>query len=126
MGLTFALQALLVRHESYMADAEQERLRMSATIQQLERDKRELEARNAQTIEENRSLLDQLEYLNNTVSESDDHIKSLTATLMSTQQELQRLTLLESRTRALERQLAELEIEQASLHETLATTTENE
>ncbi|EON69433.1 hypothetical protein W97_08693 [Coniosporium apollinis CBS 100218] len=126
MSLTFALQALLVRHESYMADAEQERVRMSATIEQLERDKRELEARNAQTIEENRSLLDQLEYLNNTVSESDDHIKSLTATLRSTQQELQRLTLLESRTRALERQLAELETEQASLHETLAMTTENE
>ncbi|KAJ9646350.1 hypothetical protein H2199_002399 [Coniosporium tulheliwenetii] len=126
MSLTFALQALLVRHEAYMADAEQERLRMSATIEQLERDKRELEARNAQMIEENRSLLDQLEYLNNIVSESDDHIKSLTATLRSTQQELQRLTLLESRTRALERQLAELESEQASLHETLATTTENE
>ena len=64
MPLIFSLQALLVRHEVYMADAEQERLLMTATIQTLEQQKRELEERNAQTVEENRSLLDQLEDLN--------------------------------------------------------------
>ena len=32
-SLTFALQALLVRHEAYMAEAEQSRLEMSARIE---------------------------------------------------------------------------------------------
>ena len=68
-GLIFSLQALLIRHEAYMVDAERERLEMASKISKLESDKRELEAENTRTIAENRGLLDQLEELNTTMSE---------------------------------------------------------
>ncbi|OCL09809.1 hypothetical protein AOQ84DRAFT_431152 [Glonium stellatum] len=119
-------QALLVRHEAYMADAEQERLLMTSTIETLEQQKRELEERNAQTVEENRNLLDQLEGLNDAVAESDAQVKSLTATLQSTQEELQRLFILAARTENLENQLAQLERDQAQLQDTLTAAVEDE
>jgi hypothetical protein len=121
-GLTFSLQALLVRHEAYMADAERDRLEMSSKIQKLEIDKRELEAQNAKTIEENRALLDQLEGLNTTVFESEAHIKALETTLQSTHQEIRRLEELASRTNDLEMQLVALEQEQEVLRRTVVTT----
>jgi hypothetical protein len=121
-GLTFSLQALLVRHEAYMVDAERDRLEMSAKISKLESDKRELEAENAKTIEENRGLLDQLEGLNSTVSDSEAHIKALEGTLQSTHQELRRLEGLAARTHDLEVQLAALEQEQELLQRTIVTT----
>ena len=113
--LTFALQALLARHESHMAEAEEERLRMTATIDQLESDKRELEVSNAMIITENRELLDQLEDINNQVVESNSHIDSLTATLASTRQELSRLNVLARRAAQLETQLTNIELEYAEL-----------
>ncbi|KAF1988430.1 hypothetical protein K402DRAFT_391661 [Aulographum hederae CBS 113979] len=111
-------QQLLVRHESYMVDAEAERKRMSSTLEQLEEEKRELEARNAQTIEENRHLLNQLEGLNNSLVQSESTIESLTVTLHNTQQELHRLAVQASRAGDLEKQLTQLEKDQAVLHET--------
>jgi len=126
MSLTFALQALLVRHETYMAEAEEERNRMAANINKLETDKKQLEVANAQAIDENRVLLGQLEDLNDTVTESDTHIKSLTTTLQFTRHELQRITILAGRTAQLEAQLSTLEIEQAQLQQELATTKEDE
>ncbi len=126
MSLTWSLQALLVRHEAYMADAQQERTRMTASIEKLELEKRNLETKNAQIVEENRCLLEQLEGLNNAVTESDSQVKSLTATLHATQLELQRLAVLASRTEQLERQLSELERDQAELHATLESTEEDE
>lgn len=114
-SLTFALQALLARHEAYMADAERDRSELTTRIDQLEMDNRELEARNAKTIEENRSLLDQLEALNTTVVDSDGRIKSLEATLLSSQQCVRRLEGETARAAALERQLLALEQEQAEL-----------
>jgi hypothetical protein len=121
-GLTFSLQALLVRHEAYMVDAERDRLSMSAKIEKLETDKRKLEAENARTVEENRSLLDQLEGLNGTVTESEAHVTALEATLQSTHQELRRLEGLAARTHDLEVQLAALEMEQEVLQKTIVTT----
>ncbi|KAF2017877.1 hypothetical protein BU24DRAFT_420935 [Aaosphaeria arxii CBS 175.79] len=119
MSLTFTLQALLVRHESYVADSERERHNMLRTIENLEREKRELEDKNAQTIKANRDLLDQLEHLNGAVADSDAQIKALTDTLHSTEDEIQRLSSLAARTQMLERQLIELEREQVSLQGTL-------
>lgn len=121
-GLTFSLQALLVRHEAYMVDAERDRLELGAKIERLEADKKELEATNSKTIEENRGLLNQLEVLNSTVSESESHIKSLEATLQSTNQELRRLEGLAARTQDLEIQLAALEQEQVVLQNTITKT----
>ena len=125
MSLTFALQALLVRHESNMREAEEERLRMAAHIEKLEIDKRQLEASNTKTIEENRYLLDQLEDLNTTVSESDAHIQALTATLQSTREELRGLTVLAGRTVELEAQLTAMELEQAEMHAQLVSREED-
>lgn len=121
-SLTFSLQALLARHEAYMADAERDRLELTSRIEQLEMDNKDLEAKNARTIEENRSLLDQLESLNSSVTDSEGRIKSLEATLLSSQQLIRRLEGETARAESLERQIAYLEQEQADLQNNLATT----
>ncbi|KAL9104517.1 MAG: hypothetical protein Q9163_000548 [Psora crenata] len=115
MSLIFALQALLARHEAYMAEAEEERRRMGITISRLIMDKKELEASNAKTIEENRYLLDQLEQLNNNVSDSDAQIRTLSATLESTRKEMDKMAALAAQTLQLETQLSMMEAEQARL-----------
>ncbi|OTB01442.1 hypothetical protein M426DRAFT_64051 [Hypoxylon sp. CI-4A] len=108
-------QALLARHEAYMADAERDRSELTTRIEQLEVGNKELEAKNAKTIEENRNLLDQLEALNTTVVDSEGHVRSLEATLLSSQQTVRRLEGETARAAALERQLLALEQEQAEL-----------
>ena len=123
-SLTFPLQALLSRHEAYIAEAEEERRRMGASIDKLEKDNKELEAVNVKTIEENRYLLNQLEEMNGTVSNADAQILSLTTTLDSTRKELEKLTVLAAQTAQLEEQLAAMEREQDELHNQL-TSTEN-
>ena len=119
MSLTFAIQALLARHEAYIAEAAEERRKMVGSIEMLEADKKELQASNTRTIEENRYLLDQLEKMNGTVSDSESQILSLNTTLESTRKELERLTVLAARTSHLETQLAGLELEAAGLHHQL-------
>lgn len=121
-GLTFALQALLARHEALMVSAETERFHMQERIDRLEMDKKSLEAENARTIQENRALLDQLESLNNSVADSETHIKSLEASLQSTQQTIRKLEVAESRATELESQVHVLETEQAELQNTLVMT----
>ena len=121
MSLTFSLQALLVRHEAYVADSERDRRQMMATIDGLEKEKRELEQRNTETIQANRDLLNQLEQLNAAVAASDAHALALSDTLHSAEEEMQRLSLLAARTQSLEQQLLDLELEQASLLGTLET-----
>lgn len=122
----FALQALLARHEAFMLEAEDERNKMAASIGKLETEKKELEAANAKTIQENRYLLDQLEETNNSVADSDAHIKSLTATLQSTRNELERLAVLAARTTQLESQLSTLESEQLLLQENIVVKEESQ
>ena len=126
MPLIFALQALLARHEAYVVDAAEERRKMAGSIEELERDKKEMEASNVRTIEENRYLLDQLEQMNNTASDSDAHIISLDATLQSTRKELERLTVVAAQTSHLEAQLASLELEAADLHHQMVAREEKE
>ncbi|KND94960.1 hypothetical protein TOPH_00011 [Tolypocladium ophioglossoides CBS 100239] len=115
-------QALLARHEAYMADAERDRLELTSRIERLELDKLDLEAANASRIEENRNLLDQLEALNNTISDSDTRIKSLEASLLSSQQTVRRLEAAATRAADAERHIAVLEDEQDKLHEELQST----
>lgn len=109
-----------------MAEAEEERRKMGASIDRLEREKRELETANAKTIEENRYLLDQLEEINNTVSNSDAHIASLNSTLQSTRKEMERLTSLAAQTSQLEAQLLRFEKEQIQLQDQVESTEEQE
>lgn len=120
MSLIFALQALLARHEAYIAEATEERRRMLGSIEKLETNKEELQASNTRVIEENRYLLEQLEEINDTVSNSDAQILSLNATLQSTRKELERLTALAAQSSHLEAQLACMESEAAELHQRLA------
>lgn len=119
-------QALLARHEAYIAEAVGERRRMVGSIEKLETDKKESEVSNARIIEENRYLLDQLEEMNDTVSNSDAQILSLNATLQSTRKELERLTVLAAQTSHFEAQLASLESEAADLHHQLKSREEKE
>ncbi|EER25766.1 hypothetical protein CPC735_042100 [Coccidioides posadasii C735 delta SOWgp] len=119
-------QALLGRHESYMAEAEADRARMAATIDNLEKQKREVQAENAKIIQENKDLLEDLEGLNNVISESDAHIKVLSTSLETAQLEVRRLTAAASRAALLEAQLNEMENDQARLEQSLAITQENE
>ncbi|VUC25250.1 unnamed protein product [Clonostachys rosea] len=118
-------KALLARHEAYMADAERDRLELTTRIERLEMDKLELEAENANKIDENRQLLDQLELLNNTISESDTKIKSLEASLLSSQQAVRRLESAASRAEDAERHLMALEEEQEQLYAELRSTRED-
>ncbi|KAK0870323.1 hypothetical protein LTR87_013339 [Friedmanniomyces endolithicus] len=107
-------QALILRHEAYIADSERERKAMTAHVEHLESEKLSLEQKNATVIAENRDLLDQLEAINNAVTDSDAHVTSLQATLQSTQLELQKLSKLAARTERLEQQLHDYELEQAA------------
>lgn len=93
---------------------------MASIIDQLERDKRELELANEKTIEENRELLDQLEHMNHTISTSDAYIQSLATTLRSNRQEIGRLAALAARSTELEAQLLAIETEQISLQDQFA------
>jgi predicted nucleic acid-binding Zn-ribbon protein len=113
--LTFILKALLIRHEDYVANSERERHQMTKTIEALEKEKEELEQRNAETIKANRDLLNQLEQLNAAVATSDSQVQALTDTLQSAEDEIYRLATLAARAQSLEQQLIELEREQAAL-----------
>ncbi|KFY25262.1 hypothetical protein V493_04737 [Pseudogymnoascus sp. VKM F-4281 (FW-2241)] len=115
-------QALLVRHEAYIVEAEESRRQMSMRIDSLETDKRNLEAENARTVQENRDLLTHLEQLNGAIADSESRAGNLEATLQGTLLEMKRLDSLASRTHDLEAQLAELEKEQDDLRETVVLT----
>ena len=126
MSLTFALQALLARHEQFLLEAEDERRRLSESVDRLEKDKKELEVSNALMIEENRHLLDSLEEMNSTISNGDAQIKSLMATLQSSKEENMRLSTLAARASDLEDQLTALEMEQFTLRQQITSKEEDE
>lgn len=121
-SLLFSLQALLVRHEAYIVEAEESRRQMSLRINSLETDKRNLEAENARTVQENRDLLSHLEKLNGAIADSESRAGHLEATLQGTLLEMRRLDSLASRTHDLEAQLADLEKEQDDLRVTVVMT----
>ncbi|KAJ5481045.1 hypothetical protein N7539_006939 [Penicillium diatomitis] len=125
-SLTFALQALLHRHESYIAEAERDRQRLESSLTELEAEKRKVQEENARIVEENRSLLDHLESLNRTALESDDHVRSLTQALENTQTELRRVTAAAARAADLEAQLVLMETQQSHLQDQVMTACESE
>ncbi|KAL4753392.1 hypothetical protein BDW72DRAFT_168937, partial [Aspergillus terricola var. indicus] len=117
--------ALLHRHESYMAEAEEDRRRLLANIETLEREKRQVEAENARIVEVNRNLLDELEGLNKALADSDSYAKTLAVKLERNEAELRTLTALAARAADLEAQLALLEAEQTNLQDSLLTAQED-
>lgn len=124
-SLTFALQALLHRHETYMADSEDERRRFLASIDGLEREKAQVQAENARIAEENRGLLTQLDGLNTALADSDSRVKTLSQILDNTDAELRKLAASASRVADLEEQLNLMESEQSKLQETLLSVEED-
>ena len=126
MSLTWSLQALLVRHETYVAEAETERKHMREELDRVTTDRDALQTQNLEVIEENKQLLQQLESANSTVQDSETHVKSLAATLQSAQEEVQRLNALARRTQTLEADLERFELEQARLRTSLSNKTEDE
>ncbi|KAK3317111.1 hypothetical protein B0T19DRAFT_363230 [Cercophora scortea] len=122
--LTFALQTLLARHEAYMASAERDRAELTARIEQLEHDNSTLETRNKSVTDENQTLRDELDGLNELVSDADTKIDLLEATLRDSQREVRRLENAATRAASLEQQIAVLEHEQMVLQNTLVYTKE--
>lgn len=118
-ALTFALQALLARHEAYMASAERDRVELNSRIEQLELDKAALQESNNRTVEENRALLDRLELLNGTVTESELKIRRLEAALQATQLTIKKLESAAARAADLERHIATLEGDQEKMQHEL-------
>lgn len=125
-SLTWSLQALLIRHEAYIADAEAERSRQNSHIATLEFTNRDLEASNRSLQEENKRLEEQVDDVNKAVAEAETNIKSLTSTLEETRTELDRVLRLTKRTEDLEIQLLECERQQAQLQVTLNRTIDEE
>ena len=99
---------------------------MMEQIECLESEKQALERKNVDIIAENRGLLDQLEQLNDSLADSDAHVKSLQATLLSTQQELHKVAHLASRTESLERDIADFERDQSTWQESFSAVEESE
>lgn len=114
-GLTFALQALLTRHESYVNESQLERERFESYIDALEQERAELQTANEKVAEENRQLLAQLETANNSTRDSDSHVKSLEALLRDCEVEVRRLNGLNRRTEELELKIMDLEKERMVL-----------
>ena len=114
-GLTFALQALLTRHESYVGDSQREHERLTQYINELEDERTVLQTKNEKIVEENRELLTQLENANTSIRESDDQIRGLELLLRDCEVEVQRLNFLTRRTEELELQMLEMERDRLAL-----------
>ncbi|OXV05937.1 hypothetical protein Egran_06294 [Elaphomyces granulatus] len=126
MSLTLPPQALLHRHETYVAEAVEDRARLQVEMEILEHDNTERQAENARVVEENRGLLDQLEDLNNAVVDSDSYIRSLTEKLEKAEEEMRELAASAARASELGSQLSVMEAEQLQLHQELVLTQEDE
>lgn len=114
-GLTFALQALLSRHESFVAESQEESARLNNTITRLEIDRTSLQSANEEIVAENRQLLKQLENINASYKTSDDTVKSLETLLRDTELEVRRLNALARRAEELEVRVQHLDLERSAL-----------
>ena len=125
-SLTFALQALLSRHESHIQSSRLEHEALQSQVLTLESEKTRLQSVNERLIDENRDLLDQLETLNGRLGDSEVAVKNLETTLSTMQHETRRLNAMAVRAEALEKQLVDMEIDRLRLSDKLAVGIENE
>lgn len=114
-GLTFALQALLDRHEAYVKESQAEQARLSNYVTDLENEKTYLQDTNHKFVVENRELLQKLEQLNTDFSESGKKVQDLENLLQDCEQEIRRLNGLTRQAQNLETKVLDMERERAEL-----------
>ena len=114
-GLTFALQALLDRHEAYVKDSQAEQARLSSYVSDLEHQKNSLQDANHRIVVENRELLQKLEDLNTGFGESGKRVQELEGLLQDCEQEIRRLNGLTRKTQELELKMLDVERECAEI-----------
>lgn len=119
-GLTFALQALLDRHEAYVKESQAEQARLSSYITDLENEKTQLQDSNHKFVVENRELLQKLEQLNTDFSDSGKKVQDLEHLLQDCEQEIRRLNGLTRKTQDYEMRMLDMEREHAELHKHFA------
>lgn len=118
-GLTFALQALLDRHEAYVKESQAEQARLSNHVSDLEHEKATLQDANHKIVAENRELLQRLEQLNSDFSGSDRRVHELENLLQDCEQEIRRLNGLTRKTQELEFKVLDLERDGVELNKRL-------
>ena len=114
-GLTFALQALLSRHESFVAESQQQHARLDAKIAQLEAERNTLQTANERIVAENKQLLSKLETLNDSFKVNDNTVKTLEALLRDTEIEVRRLNGLARRAEELDARAQEMDKQRVEL-----------
>lgn len=114
-GLTFALQALLDRHEAYVRESQAEQARLSSHVSKLENEKATLQQNNHKMIVENRELLQKLEQLNTEFSNKGDRVRELEIMLHDCEEDLARYNSLTRKTQELERHVGDIEREREQL-----------
>ena len=114
-GLTFALQALLDRHEAYVKESQAEQARLSGYVHRLEDEKANLQDVNHRMVVENRELLQKLEKLNTDFGQSGTRVNELEDLLQQCEQEVRRLNGLTRKTQELELRVMDMEREHAEL-----------
>lgn len=112
-GLTFALQALLDRHESFVKESQAEQARSAAYVVELEVERANLQANNESIRIENRGLLEKLEQVDAELGAKEDRVKELENLLQDCEKEVTRLNNLRHLTLDLEHKLDEVERERA-------------
>lgn len=119
-GLTFALQALLSRHESFVSESQQEHARNDAKIAQLEAERTTLQNANERIVAENKELLSKLEQLNDSYKVSDNTVKTLEGLLRDTEIEVRRLNGLARRAEELDARVQEMDKQRQDMMRKLA------
>lgn len=118
-SLTWSLQALLVRHETYVAEAERDRQRLDKQVSALEARLIELDDNNKRLVDDNAILSSKLDQKRVVVAQSDVQIHSLTTILEAAQQEIQNLSGLASRTEQLQARIVRFETDRSQLQDDL-------
>lgn len=115
-GLTFALQALLERHEAYVKESQAEQARLSSHVTDLEHENTVLQGENHKIVVENKELLHKLEELNSNLGQNSQRVNELETLLEDCDQEIRRLNNLARKTEELELKMLDMERERMELN----------
>ncbi|RMZ81777.1 hypothetical protein DV738_g1964, partial [Chaetothyriales sp. CBS 135597] len=108
-------QALLSRHECFVAKAREENDRLSATIAELQAKREELQTANERIVAENRELVEQLDAINASYKSSDEAAKNLEQQLRCVELEIGQLAIRARRAEELEACVQDLHLERTTL-----------